>query len=76
MQFLFVNKFIILAVNTISELCYLEIGAISVIILVPKKPASLEWCVLAVVLLVDQNLIFVSVPANVTCRTSPRVSLQ
>ena len=74
--FLFVNKFIILAVNTFSELCYLEIGAISVIILVPKKPTSLELCVLAVVLLVDQNLIFVSVPATVTCRTSPRVSLQ
>ena len=75
-RFLFVNKFIILAVNTFSELCYLEIGAISVIILVPKKPTSLELCVLAVVLLVDQNLIFVSVPATVTCRTSPRVSLQ
>ena len=42
----------------------------------PKKPAGLELCVLAVVLLVDQNLIFVSVPANVTRRTSPRVSLQ
>ena len=62
--------------NTFSKLCYLEIGALSVIILVPKKPASLELCVLAVVLLVGQNLIFVSVPANVTCRTSPRVSLQ
>ena len=76
---LYISSFVpffqyILALNTFSELCYLEIGAISVIILVPKKLAVLDLCVLAMGLLIDQNLIFVSVPANVTRRTSPRVS--
>lgn len=51
-------------------------SVITLIALVPNKPASLKLHDVAMVLLTDQNLSFVSVSATVTDRTSPQVSLQ
>lgn len=49
-------------------------SAIRLIALAPHEPACGELHIFTVGLLIDQNLLLVFVPANVTNRTSPRVS--